>query len=352
VLDLAPMEAAPVRTPWLTPSILAPLEGVGHPAWRALAAEPGGVGLVCTEFVSIGGAPFNPASLAREVVKVPGIPLSVQLLGQDPDRLAAAAGIVAGAGADVVDLNLGCPARGVVGRGAGAALLRDPERLEALVRQVRAAVPGCLSAKMRAGFDGSDRAVEIAERLQAAGIDFLTVHPRRRADFYTGVADWRLVRLLASRLRIPVVGNGDCWYARDALRLQAATGCAAVMLGRSAIRNPWIFAQIAALRAGTPPPAPGGADLAAYLHRVVARYRAALGNERLVTGKVKELVRYLGRAVRDGGAFRLAALRSGGADEILGCADHRLASLGVADLDLDAEGADRLEQSAEPPDVG
>jgi nifR3 family TIM-barrel protein len=345
------MKASRHRPPWLTPSILAPLEGVGHPAWRALATEPGGVGLVCTEFVSIGGAPFGPASLARQVVHVPGIPLSVQLLGQDPERLAAAAAQVAAAGADVVDLNLGCPARGVVGRGAGAALLRDPERLEALVRRVRDAVPGCLSAKMRAGFDASDQAEEIAERLQDAGIDFLTVHPRCRADHYTGVADWRLIRSLAARLRIPVVGNGDLWYAGDAVRLQAASGCAAVMLGRGAIRNPWIFAQIAALRAGTAPPTPRGADLVAYLQRVVARYREALPGERLVTGKLKELVRYLGRAVRDGGGFRLAALRSGSADDILECADRLLAHLDPADLDLHAEGPGRLERSAElsPP---
>ena len=225
---------------WGQPTALAPLEGVGNAFLRELLAGQGPVGLLCAPFVWVGQELPAEARLVRHVVHAPGVPLSVQLLGLDPGRLARAAAVLDRAGAEVIDVNLGCPAKDVVGRGAGAALLRDPEAVLRLLVRVRAAVRGTLSAKMRLGFDDTELAFEVAEATAAAGVDFLTVHPRRRCDFYDGEADWRWTRDIQARLPVPVVGNGDCWYAADALHLMAEAGCAAVMIGRPALRNPWI----------------------------------------------------------------------------------------------------------------
>jgi nifR3 family TIM-barrel protein len=316
--------------------LLAPLEGVGHPVWRQLIAEQGGLGLSCMGFVPVGTVPIHPPSIRKHVVRASGLPLSVQLLGREPERMAEAAAVLAEAGVDVVDVNLGCPARRAVARGAGAALLRDPDAMYHLLSRVRAAVPGRLSAKIRAGFDNTEAIFRVGDAAAAAGIDFLVVHPRSRADQFQGVADWRLIRALTEHLSIPVVGNGDCWYADDALRMERETGCAAVMVGRPAIRNPWIFSQVAALRRGQTPARPDGAQVAAWLHRAVTRYREVFGHGKLHTGKIKELLRYLGRAVDDGGRFQQAALRAPHTDDILHLADAHLLPLPAQRLDLAA----------------
>ena len=344
MLPSPPIDAQPAQ-PWRYPTALAPMDGLGHPEFRALIADRGSVALVCTEFVSVASSSRSEAALASEVVKAAGVPLSVQLLGEDPRRLAAAAGVMARAGADVVDLNLGCPAKRVVRRGAGAALLRDTGRIEAALAAMRREVPGLLSAKMRAGFDDASRALDNALAIEAAGADFLVIHPRRRVDFYEGVADWRIIAEVKRALRIPVVGNGDCWYAADALRMTRETGCDAVMIGRPAARNPWIFRQIAELRAGVAPFHPSGADVVAYLEEVVRRYRLALTGERYVVGRVKEVLSYLGRAIDDGGVFRHDALRLPALDDILALARTRLAELPPERLDLDARGVLGFERS-------
>jgi len=257
--------------------------------------------------------------------------------------MARAAAILERAGAEVIDVNLGCPAADAVRRGAGAALLRDPEAVLRLLARVRAAVSGTLSAKMRLGLDDSELAFEVGEAAAAAGVDFLTVHPRRRCDFYDGVADWRWIRDIQARLPVPVVGNGDCWYAADALRLMREAGCAAVMIGRPALRNPWIFSQLAALREGREPFRPDGAALVAWLRRVAERYQQDLRARRAVTGILKELINHLGRAVADEGAFRRAALRQPSTEAILALAAERLSALPAERLDLDAGGTLGLE---------
>jgi len=328
---------------WRQPAAFAPLEGVGNAVLRELLAQQGGVGLLCAPFVSVGQELPAEERIMRQVVHAPGVPLSVQILGVDPGRMAKAAALLERAGAEVIDVNLGCPAKDAVRRGAGAALLRDPEQVLRLLVRVRAAVNGTLSAKMRIGFDGSELAFEVAEAAAAAGVDFLTVHPRRRCDFYDGVADWCWIRDLQARLPVPVVGNGDCWYAADALHLMAETGCAAVMIGRPALRNPWIFSQLAALREGREPFRPDGAALVAWLRGVAERYQDALQRRHAVTGMLKELINYLGRAVADEGAFRRSALHQPSTEAILAVAEKHLCALPAERLDLDAGGALGLE---------
>lgn len=327
--------------------MLAPMEGVSHPEFRRLVAERGGVGVVCTEFVRVSGEAVSAKHLRRQVRKVPGVPLSVQVMGSHVGLMAAAAALVAEAGADIVDINLGCPSPRVVRKGAGSAMLRDPALLDRVVRAMRERVPGVLSAKIRAGFDDAANVVTIARVLEAAGADFIAVHPRRRIDFYEGVADWRIIRTLVESLSIPVVGNGDVWYAADAPRMMRETGCAAVMVGRPAIRNPWIFEQIDALARGRTPFAPSGRDLAAHVEALVDRYRAAFPEKRKrgPIGKVKETLTYLGRAVDDGGAWRTAALRTDDLDHLVELTWSSLVDLGPDRIDLGPHGDLGFERS-------
>lgn len=340
-------------------TMLAPMEGVGHPMFRELVASRGGVGMVCTEFVRVSRAPLSPVALRREVIKVPGVPLSVQVMGNDADKMADAAGHVADAGADVVDINLGCPMPRVVKKGVGAAMLKDPVLLYDVLCAMRASTPCLLSAKIRAGFDDAENVVRIAETVQSAGVDFISVHPRRRCDFYEGVSDWRIIKTLVGALNIPVVGNGDCWYASDAPRMMEETGCAAVMLGRPAIRNPWIFSQIASLANGETPFDPNGDDLFAWFIDTRARYRDAYGTSKKhgAIGKLKELIRWFGRAVDDDRVLMNKALRSRDEDEMVSIIEEGLRGLSADRLDLDAQGRHRFERSgsadaaAHPPDA-
>jgi nifR3 family TIM-barrel protein len=322
------------------------MEGVSHAEFRQIMVERGELHLVCTEFVRITSAPAQPKRLREEVKKAPGCALSVQVMGNLASQMAEAAAIVADAGADVVDINLGCPMPRVVRKGVGAAMLKNPKLLEEVLCQMRKSTPVLLSAKIRAGFDDSANVVETARLIEGCGVDFIAVHPRRRCDFYQGTADWRIIGALKQALKIPVVGNGDVWYAEDALRMQAETGCDAVMIGRPALRNPWIFRQIAELRAGLTPFTPNGNDLARHLHHVFARYLEAFPKVKLgPLGPLKELLSWTGRAVPDAGAFMKAALRMDDSARILEHVDRVLTPLSAEQLDLQASGHLKLERS-------
>ena len=328
------------------------MEGVTSETTRGLLATYGPLGLVCTEFVRVAGEKVSRRHLERQVRKPEGVALSVQIMGNDAPLMAEAAAVVAAAGADVVDVNLGCPSKTAARKGVGAALLRDPIELRALLSAMRASVPRLFSAKLRAGFDSSETALDNARIVERAGADFLTVHPRRRVDFYRGIADWRIIALLSRELSIPVVGNGDVWYAADALRMLEETGCAAVMLGRPALRNPWIFRQIDDLRSGRDPFAPSGADVSSHLARLHQRLAATFdGSPEHLVGPLKEHLGFVCRAVPDGGALGRSLLRLKTSTLLLEAAEEALCRLPPDALDLDAHGRYRLEQSgsASPP---
>lgn len=316
---------------------LAPMEGVTDPTFRDLITEYGGVGMVCTEFVRITDQSCSPTRLEDAVHRSAGVALSVQVMGRNVERMAEAAEIVDRAGADVVDINLGCPTRRAVARGVGAALLREPELLSRLLDRMRQRVRGRLSAKVRAGFDNPEHALDIARRVQEAGADFITIHPRLRTDQYRGVADWRIVELLAAQLQIPVIGNGDLWYAADALRLQEQAGCAAVMIGRPALRNPWIFRQVAELRAGRAPFQPEGHHLVRHAETLHQRLQVAFPGAKL-EGRLKELCRWMLSSIRDGGVIRRRVLHTPSAAELLALLREEVAPLRADQLDLGAHG--------------
>jgi len=317
------------------------MEGVTHPGYRDLIASYGGVGVVCTEFVRITRASVNRRSIEAEVVRSEHAALSVQVMGDDETNMALATEWVVGRGTDIVDINLGCPAPNAVRKGVGAAMLERPEVLSRVVSAMRERTRGPLSAKMRAGVDATDRAVLTARLLEAAGVDFLTVHPRRSVDRYRGSADHRIIQAIKQNVRVPVVGNGDLWYAAQALALMRESGCDAVMLGRPALRNPFIFTQIAALRAGAPVPRPDGARVLEHIH---AYMRATRAPEGALLGLVKEQLRYLLAALADGEVLTRELVRQPDLERLLSRLESRLSGATATDLDLGSEPPPRSER--------
>ncbi len=321
------------------------MEGITHPDFRHVMTRLGGLGLVCTEFVRITASPMGKRQVARTVVRSEGAPLSVQVMGNDADRMAEAAELVEEAGASVVDINLGCPMPRIVRKGVGAAMLKDLALLERVLLQMRRHTRGLLSAKIRAGFDDSSQVVETAKLIQDCGVDYIAVHPRRRCDFYKGVADWPIIRLLKEQLQIPVIGNGDVWYATDALRMRRETGCDAVMIGRPALRNPWIFAQIAALESDEPPIHPTGLQLFQFIEALIRHYETVYeGRKTGLVGPLKEMLTWHARAIPNGRPRISALLRLETVDSILAGAYELLAPIPADGLDLDAQGSLGLEQ--------
>jgi tRNA-dihydrouridine synthase B len=333
----SPVRTAPYRLsafPFEPATMLAPMEGVTNPLYRDLIAGHGGIGVLCTEFVRVTVNSMSLKAVRRQVVKTPGVPLLVQVMGNELERMMEAAAMMSRLGADVVDINLGCPAPKAVRKGVGSEMLKKPELTYDVIRAMREVVPGLLSAKMRAGAEDSSRVGELAQIVEAAGVDFLTVHPRRRVDYYTGVADWRVIRRLRELLRVPVVGNGDIWYASDAVRMVEQTGCHAVMMGRGAMRNPWIFRQLADVRAGRPPMEPTGRDVVGWIVALADGYRAAAAPGRAPVGPLKEQVSWLGRAVRDDGVWRAQALLMPTVDALCAYTEQELLTRPAEAFDL------------------
>src|SRR4051812_19888727 len=226
-------------------TVLAPMAGVTDTIFRRMIRGLSGCGLIMTEFTSAEGISRKIARTLQYLYFEPGErPITAQLFGANADSLAAAASVSEELGFDIVDLNLGCPAKKVVKCG-GSGLLRDLRELEVILRKIRAAVKIPFTIKMRAGWDHkSIVAVEVARLAESIGVQAMAVHPRTREQGYSGFADWSVIRAVKQAVRVPVIGNGDIHEPADALRMFRETGCDAVMIGRAAASNPWIFSQI------------------------------------------------------------------------------------------------------------
>ncbi|MGO9641471.1 MAG: tRNA dihydrouridine synthase DusB [Candidatus Acidiferrales bacterium] len=226
-------------------TVLAPMAGVTDTVFRRVIRGLGGCGLIMTEFTSAEGVTRNAGRTLRYLLFEPDEhPITAQLFGADPEAMARAAASVEELGFDVVDINLGCPARKVVKCG-GSGLLRDLKLLERILSAVRAAVRIPLTIKMRAGWDEqSVVAVDVARMAEQTGVEAIAVHPRTRLQGYSGHANWQIIAAVKRAVRVPVIGNGDVRVPEDALRMAEETGCDAVMIGRAAAMNPWIFRQI------------------------------------------------------------------------------------------------------------
>lgn len=224
---------------------LAPMAGVTSAPFR-LVARACGAGLLTTEELDARALLMDsPRTRALARFLPEERPLAMQLLGGEPEVLAEAARRLEALGADAIDLNMGCPVPKIVAKGQGAALMRDPLRVTAILRAMRAAVRVPLTIKIRGGWD--DRTVNapgIARVAEAEGVDAITVHPRTRSQQYAGRAPWEIIASVVDAVGVPVTGNGDVRGHEDAARMIRATGCAAVMIGRGALGAPWVFGPV------------------------------------------------------------------------------------------------------------
>ena len=228
-------------------TILAPLAGITNLPFRLLAKEAG-CALVCSEMVSAHGLVKKSIKTEQLLDSLPEEkPLSVQIFGSDPKIMADAAQLVESSGADVIDINFGCSVKKIVKNGSGVALMRMPKTAEALIKAVRNAVRIPLTIKLRTGWDpAGNQAFSIAEIAEACGVDAIAIHPRTADQGFRGHADWSIIAALKRRVNIPVIGNGDIFRAQDAIDMLQETRCDAVMIGRMAIGNPFIFRQVLA----------------------------------------------------------------------------------------------------------
>jgi len=249
------------------PWILAPMAGVSNMPFRLIAREMGAAAAV-TELVSCKGLSYRQKKSAHFLTHDDSEqPFWVQLFGGEVEAMGTGAERAVELGAAIIDINMGCPVRKVTKSGAGVALMQDAERAARIVTEIgrRTGVP--VTAKIRSGWDAHTvNAVEVARTLADAGCAAIAIHPRTRAQKYSGSADWSVIADVVAAVDIPVIGNGDVRTPEDAHRMLRETGCAAVMIGRAAMGNPWIFAQLAH---DAPPPTP------AERWQVVERHLAA-----------------------------------------------------------------------------
>jgi nifR3 family TIM-barrel protein len=291
--------------------ILAPMVGVTDSIFRRTILGLGGCGLVSSEMT-------NAASVGPKMLKRHGQldflpeerPITMQLSGNDPDLLASAASTVEQLGADILDINCGCPSPKVTGGGHGSALLRDLPKMERVLRAVKAAVSIPVTLKFRSGWDADSlNYLDTARMAESVGIAALALHARTRQQAYTGTADWGHIAEVKRAVGIPVIGSGDAKEAPDALRRLRESGADGVMIGRGAMANPWLFMQIAQLRRGEEPYQPTPADKRDLLLRYLEMCQFEMP-ERLALNKLKQLIGQFTVGLPGSAALREAVHRS------------------------------------------
>ena len=285
-------------------TILAPLAGITNLPFRLLAKEAG-CALVCSEMVSSHGLVNKSIKTGQLLDSLPEEkPLSVQLFGSDPEIMAEAAQMVEASGADIIDINFGCSVKKIVKNGSGVALMKMPQKAAALIKAVRNAVRIPLTIKLRTGWNPTwNQAFEISEIAEACGVDAIAIHPRTAAQGFSGKADWSIIAALKRRVGIPVIGNGDIFSAQDAIQMFQETRCDAVMIGRMAIGNPYIFQQVLAGIRGERVPA---ADMDHHF-KIMIRYlqeSVKYFGEELACRMMRSRLGWFSKGLRNSSQFR------------------------------------------------
>lgn len=299
--------------------VLAPMAGVSNLPFRLIARQAGAA-LVFTETVSAKGLVMGGAK-TRRLLRTSSreSPCAIQLFGSEPDVLGEACRRLDAEGVDWIDLNVGCPVKKFIRNGAGSALLRDLPRAATIVRSMRAAFAGTLSVKMRSGWD--ERCVNAPEFARIAvgeGAELIAVHGRTRAQQYRGRADRAVIRRVVEAVRgTPVLANGDVVGPRDAFETLAETGAAGVMIGRGAMGNPWIFAQILAQARGAPASRPTPEQRLATIERHIALMEASFDDPTVLAANLKKYLAAYSKGLRGAAAFRRAVLEASDLEFIL-----------------------------------
>ena len=310
-----------------SPFVVAPMAGMTDTAFRRLVKRQGGCGLVVTEMVSSEGLVRGiDRTLEYAEYTEEERPVSIQVFGGDPATMAAAAQVVESMGADIVDVNMGCPVHKIAKHNAGCSLMREPVHAAAVIGAMSRAVKIPVTVKMRAGWNDSSRnAPELAQRVCDAGAAAVTIHGRTAEQSYSGVADWELVSRVAHDLGIPVFGSGDCLEPEQIIeRMQS--GVTGVLVGRGVLRNPWILAQAADIAAGRAPRQVSLAERGQFLrdyidlllkeptddatgfrHRATSAdaSRPAAGRDRWVINKLRALCAWYSKGLDNGSHLRV-----------------------------------------------
>lgn len=319
-----------VRDVRISPNVvLAPMEGVTDLTFRRLIRRIGGAGLTATEFIPSsslklgGGKAWETAQIDPDER-----PVSVQLYGRDPAVLAEAARVVEALGATFCDINMGCPSKSVCAHSGGSSLLKEPALVRQIVASVRRALTIPLTVKMRSGFDANSRnAPEIAWICQEEGAEAVTVHWRTRADLYSGVRAVDKIAEVKARLSVPVVGNGDIVDVPSALAMFADTGCDGVMIGRGAMRNPWLLLQVSQAVRGEPVTEVTAEERRRVLLGYLADIRERFGADAPALGRFKKVANYFTQGLPGGDVARTELLRSASIPEVLDRAERYFSRL-------------------------
>jgi len=322
--------------------VLAPMEGVTDLTFRRLIRQIGGAGLTVTEFVASEGLRRGIGRM-EEMARIDPDerPVAIQIYGRDPDAMAEGARIVQDLGADICDLNFGCPSKKVCAHSGGSSLLRDLPLATAIVRRVRAAIDIPLTVKMRSGFDHSQRnAPEVAWMCQEEGAEAITIHWRTRTDLYGGVRAVDKIAEAKARVRIPVLGNGDVVDWPSAKRMFEETGVDGVMIGRGAIKNPWVFLQVRAQMLGQPPVEVDAEEKRRVLLGYYESLRLHFRTDHGALGRMKKIANYFVSGLPFASDLRYAILHSHTPDEAVAAVNRF--------FDFLAERRQRGERDPEP----